>query len=523
MGRIWAVARHMIAEGLRMKIALIFIGVIVLFVPILPFAVAGDGLTLKSRIQSFLAYSLGLVSFLLSLLTVFLSCAALSNEIRNKQIILIACKPIPRWQFFAGKWLGISLINAGLLLGTGLTVWGFTWYLSRQPTEIPGDREAVQAEVLKARYGVKPEQPDFIAQVDERIRKLREQGRVENLSPDAERTLRREIESDLRTTWSSLGPQQWKQYTFKGFIVDREKGWLHLRVKPTTATGVDDLPYKFMYQAGDPNEISTLTEQQVTEIISKRVSALPIPASAVNRDGTLYVAIANMDARNSMTFEGVESLQVLYDIGSFHWNLLRALTVVWCRLAFVAVLGLVASSFLSFPVACMGTFVILLMAATSGYVAEAFDWTVRWRNPMDVWLAVWIVRTGWLVMALGAVLVCLDIPRRGWLATLAVVAAVALWVLAWWTVKDNAEYTAARSMAVPFLSHLVLPTLASDIIRVVPDFAKFNPVGNVVGGHVVTLMWVLQSIVVLVVFQGLILGIVGALIFTRREVAEVVV
>ena len=36
MMRIWAVARHMIAEGLRMKIALVFIAILLLVLPSCP-------------------------------------------------------------------------------------------------------------------------------------------------------------------------------------------------------------------------------------------------------------------------------------------------------------------------------------------------------------------------------------------------------------------------------------------------------------------------------------------------------
>ena len=143
MGRIWAVARQTISEGIRMKIALVFIAVAVLLIGVLPFSIQGDGVTIKSRIQSFLAYSLGLITFLLSMLTVFLSCATLSNEIRLKQIFMITSKPIPRWQVVMGKWAGICTLNTALLLLTWLGVWGATLYLSRLEPTVPGDDKAV--------------------------------------------------------------------------------------------------------------------------------------------------------------------------------------------------------------------------------------------------------------------------------------------------------------------------------------------------------------------------------------------
>ncbi|HON66838.1 MAG TPA: hypothetical protein PLS23_10085, partial [Phycisphaerae bacterium] len=83
MYRIWAVARHMIAESIRQKIALVGIFLVVLMVTVLPLVTEGDGLTLTSRVQSFLAYSMGGIGAVLSVVTVFLSCLAITDEIVN--------------------------------------------------------------------------------------------------------------------------------------------------------------------------------------------------------------------------------------------------------------------------------------------------------------------------------------------------------------------------------------------------------------------------------------------------------
>ena len=57
MSRIWAVARQMIAEGIRMKIAVVFLVLIGLVVLGLPFSVAGDA-SLTGAVQSFMSYGL---------------------------------------------------------------------------------------------------------------------------------------------------------------------------------------------------------------------------------------------------------------------------------------------------------------------------------------------------------------------------------------------------------------------------------------------------------------------------------
>ncbi len=458
--RVIGVARHMIAEGLRMKIALVFIGVLVLVVPVMPFTLAGDGVTLTSKVQSFLTYSLTLTGALLSLLTVFLSCATIAGEVRAKQIWMVASKPIPRWQFFAGKWLGIVVLNAALLFLTGLTVWGFSAYLAQLPTRVPDDRDRLHAEVLTARYGVKAEKPDFSAQVEDRIRKLREEGRLGSVGMQAEAELRRQIEDDLRKEWWSLGPDDAREYNFKDLRVNREEGeWLHLRLKPETPTGVDDLEIPILWQAGNRDEVSTITPPREHMLICGRFATIPIPAWAVDSRGNLTLRVGNLDERNSVAFEGDDSFTLLYDLGTFHWNLFRALGVVWCRLAFLAVLGLLTSTFLSFPVACMGCFLVLLVASASRFLTEAIGAAERMPNGED---PLWIF--GPVLRPLGRVFV--------WL---------------------------------------------------VPDFSTYDPVGNVANGQVVPIMWVLTSLVVLVLVKGLVLGVIGGVIFTRRELAQVTV
>ncbi len=458
MSRIWAVARHMIAESVRTKVALLFVAIIVILLTVTPFVVAGDGLTLKSRVQSFLAYSLSAVGFLLSMLTVFLSCGSLAGEIRQKHITMIVSKPIPRWQFFVGKWLGICVLNAGLLVVTAITVLGFTWYLARQPTTVPGDREALNHELLTVRHGFRLEEPDWDLLVEDRIRLLREQNRWEDVGPDAENARRRQIRDELKRQWRRLAPGEIKEFKFSNLLVDRKEGYVHLHFKPTHPTGASDVQFKAWWVSGDRRDLNTLTRENEGDFIVDRFHTIPIPTYAVNADDTLYVMLGNRDVRDTIVFEGADSLELLYGIGTFHWNLVRALTIIWCRLAFLAVMGLLASTFLSFPVACMSCFLVLAVASSAGWLSEA----IKWVGP--------------------------DSARGD-----------PLWVLG-----------------------PVLRPLAQGFVWLVPDFSKFDAVANVVGGRLVPLMWVLQSLAVLILLKGLVLGVVGCVVLTKRELAEVV-
>lgn len=130
-GRVFAVARNAIAEGIRTKIASGFAVMILLAIPTFWFTASGDG-TIKGQVQMFIAYSLGFTSFMLALLTIFFSCRSLSIEVASRQIYGVVCKPIPRWQIIAGKLTGVILLNVILLIpATVMTYAGTLLTLNR--------------------------------------------------------------------------------------------------------------------------------------------------------------------------------------------------------------------------------------------------------------------------------------------------------------------------------------------------------------------------------------------------------
>ena len=64
MRSIWAVATNTIKQAVRMKIAAVFIVLLIVLLPVMSVSMTGDG-TLKGRLQTFVSYSLSLTSLLL--------------------------------------------------------------------------------------------------------------------------------------------------------------------------------------------------------------------------------------------------------------------------------------------------------------------------------------------------------------------------------------------------------------------------------------------------------------------------
>jgi hypothetical protein len=65
---------------------------------------------------------------------------------------------------------------------------------------------------------------------------------------------------------------------------------------------------------------------------------------------------------------------VLYKADTFTGNFVRATLLILCRLVFLACLGALAASFLSFPVAILFCVVIFVTGAASGSIVESFGY-----------------------------------------------------------------------------------------------------------------------------------------------------
>jgi hypothetical protein len=64
-------------------------------------------------------------------------------------------------------------------------------------------------------------------------------------------------------------------------------------------------------------------------------------------------------------------MEVLYPEGGFALNFARGLGIIFCWLALIAAVGLMAASFLTFPVATFFSIALLLVALSSGTLSEA--------------------------------------------------------------------------------------------------------------------------------------------------------
>jgi len=466
MSKTWAVARQMIAEGIRMKIALVFLVLLGMVVLGLPFSIAGDA-SLTGAVQSFLSYGLTTAAVLLGVLTIFMS-RSLSDELVDRQIFLIVTKPVPRWQFVLGKWLGMTLLNAAFLSFAGVSIYGMAYYIkhTHPPIDDRYDARELVREVLVARHALQAKLPDFEKPADAEFQRNLEEGlyaNVPDFDPAAERA-RLAKKSEAR--WRVVGPLERRVFEFENVLCDRSaKNEVQIRYKTEVSRYPPDEVFRARWRFGDPRKETAGYDFPIRHVVGRH-HTISVPADAVAKDHTLTAQFFNHNPfveegefGSIIEFRKADGVEVLFVVGTFGGNLFRLLVIMLCKLMFLAAIALLAATVFSFPVACLTSFTVYVLAGARSFLEEALDFA----------------------SGDGA------------------------------TIFTSAKEFLAQSLALIF-----------DVVGwLIPDFARFDAVETLVNGRNVSLVWVLQAISELVLIKTLVALALAMILFHRREVAEV--
>ncbi len=466
MSGIWAIARHTIAEALRMKIAVVFLVLIGLVLLGLPFSITGDS-SLTGAVQSFLSYSLSATGLLLGLLTIFLS-RSLADELVTRNIFLVMTKPLPRWQFVIGKWFGITLLNAVFLVSAGLLVYAAVHYLrlTHSPIDPVFDKTELVQEILVARHALKPKLPDFRQPAELEFQHNLEEGLYDNQPQFNPEAIKDDLAKKYEARFRFVGPQEMRAFEFENILCDRSPDrYVQLRYKTEVTRFPPDEILRAVWRFGNPSKGTPLYEHHLRHVVG-RYHTIRVRADAVAPDHTLTTYFINRNPfegepqfSNVMEFRRSEELEVLFVVGTFEWNLARLLSLTLCKLFFLGGVSVLATTVFSFPVAALASFTVYVLAGTRSFINDALDFTSN------------------------------D------------------WASMFSSVKEFALGTIGFAY--------------NSLFWVIPDFGRYDAIEEFVNGRNVSLVWVLDAILwVVVVRTGLVL-LVAALAFQRRELAEV--
>jgi len=497
--QIWAVAKHTIAEGIRMKIALIFLLFIGLVVLGLPFSITGDS-TMTGAVQAFTSYALNATGLLLGMLAIFLS-RSISDEIISHQIFLVVTKPIPRWQYVVGKWLGILLLTSSFLVAAGVCIGGMEYVIQRlyvrthwvdgKPATPDQEFDAAELknEVLVARHATPVKLPNFADDAELEYKKNLEDGRYANVpdfKPEAEKE---QLAQKYEARWRIVGPNEYRTFEFENILCDRSPGnEIQLRYKPNITNYAPDEVLRAMWRFGDPYKGTKVYERPVRHIIA-RFHTIRVPAAAVADDHTLLVTFYNSNPYpgepqypNVQEFRKSDGLEVLFVVGSFGGNLFRLILLEFFKLSFLSALAVLMASLFSYPVACLCSFTLYIVAGMKSFFLEALNLSAE-------------SNTTFLSATKDLYAQIVGIFSSG--------------------TDTNKLITAVKEFAIESIIGIL-----GIISWVLPDLSHFDAVEVLVTGRNVGLAWVLQGFGELVVLETVVLLGIAIFFFYRREVAE---
>jgi hypothetical protein len=369
MQRILAIAWLTWKAALRFKLFLVIAVLLILAVVGLPLVIKDDG-TARGFTQIILTYTLSAITALLGLSTLWLSCGTLARDIEECQIQVVATKPIARWQIWIGKWLGIISLNAALLAISGACVYGL---LQWRATKLPeAEQKILREQVLVARGLAREQNHDKEIEAEtEQILQARLKSNPVDKVDLAE--VRKEIREQVKADFQLVPPGYTKPWQIdlgfaKNYLRDKP---LQLRVKFNSADKSLSGTFIALWQVGNP-EGTNFWQSPPMSLAPDTFHEFEIPPNLFDEKGVLTIVVLNPNS-TALLFPLEDGMEVLYPQGGFALNFARGLGIIFCWLALLAAMGLMAASFLSFPVATFFSLALLAVVLSSGTLADAVE------------------------------------------------------------------------------------------------------------------------------------------------------
>jgi hypothetical protein len=358
-----AIVIQTMRSAVRSRVFHVLFLFILLAVALLPLVVSGDG-TARAQAQITLTYSLGVVVALISTTTLWLGCSQLPREVEDYTIHMVTTKPCPRWIIWVGKWLGVFIMNAAILVVSFLIILSLVHFgLSRKRFD-EQQMVRLREEVLVGRRGFEPDRPNYMQDAREEYARKKDAGELEE-GHDPDTTLG-SILQHMKTRTTGLEAGHTKTWRFQNVNVPKGTENLYLRYRhylDSTSQSAQKVTLGF-WEIHNPNakgnQAATRIEQRV---LTGNYHEVKIPASHISEDGVLEVGYFNPlpevakegktgeDRGHSVIFQWADGPLVLARVSGFTTNYARAMVLALLQVAFLSALGCAVGAAFSTPVA----------------------------------------------------------------------------------------------------------------------------------------------------------------------------
>lgn len=363
MKRILAIAHIAIRNAIRSRMVASLLAILLVAMVVIPLTVQGDG-TLEGHVRIVIGYTMGFATALLGLAALWAGALSVAQEIAERQVHLLAVKPVRRGEIWLGKWLGLMAVNLALLAACGATTYGLLRWTTRPAQMQAASRDRLWTDVLAAHRPVRPVLPDVEADA---VRVLDERRARGDVSPDAPAAvLLPSIRQELLLGAGTVPPGERRTWMFRlpAATDPTQRATLRYRF---SSSRYDLEPVRCLWLAGTPAQPTRWQEDASAPPTVPQV--LQLPPGLTDASGQLLLSCVNNNPDPvTVVFDLRDGLTLMVPAGDFESNFARALLVALGRLAFLTALGITLGSLFSIPVAVFMAMALMLILQLSGYV-----------------------------------------------------------------------------------------------------------------------------------------------------------
>ena len=387
--RIAGITALSLKSALRTKTTVVLLILLLAAVTLLPRVVKGDG-TPEGSLHILLTYTLGFSIGLLSLSTLWSSCALFAAEIDSTRIHLTAVKPVRPYELWLGKWFALVLINLFMLgivyLGVYIQIRWKSFH-ERWP----------EARCPAARLVARPLLPS--PEEEARILYARMSQRGEIPTNLTERAVLRTLREKAVERYTIINPGEEIAWKFLLKEPIRPGDPLTLRIRFVTEFSTrSHVSGRCLIKSGELPEreieipLDDFTQNEISltvDTASLLTGSTPRPAPALSHFNLTFSNLSDGRKSSALMLRLRKDLALLTPSESFEMNLLRSSVVHLSLLALLSAFGLTLSACFSLPVAAFSATVLLMLCIVGNNVVEivAEEDEAEWKNKPGIWIS----------------------------------------------------------------------------------------------------------------------------------------
>lgn len=353
--------RSLMRSRFLFSIVLLSLAVVIL----LPRMVQDDG-TVAGHAQVLLQYTLGVVTFLLSVGTLGVAPGLVAGELETRRLQQLLVKPVRFGQIWTGKWLALGAVNAVVLGGSILLADGLLRYSQRESRLTPEQAAELVRKVRVSRVALSPrETPPDPAELKARQAEYIAKGVMAAGMPEGAARLK--VLQRIRFERNRVPPGGEKSWLFDVGAAGCGKVPATLLVQFLTSGSYTPGDMEGEWTAGFRGaEPFFRSSPRLRPMLPQEIVIPAFPPSAE----PLEVTFRNGGTEKSATivFHVEHGVRLLVPSGSYGMNLFRAYILMLLKLVLLAAVGVTMGSLFSPPVAVLTSFFALAVIGFSGYI-----------------------------------------------------------------------------------------------------------------------------------------------------------